>query len=146
MMNGIGNTEYKSLFLLNMKSNKNIHSGIVKHSLILVVMFAIVQYVFAVSGIRLNAGDKDRNKETHHSSGVFSDLKSTITFSIKDNYTFSNKNWKTDYKSPAGQAKLPNSIISYKKGNMVYILPYKPQGGVKLPDFIRMKPCESLSR
>ena len=145
MMSGIGNIEYKSLFLLNMKSNKNIHSRIVKNSLILVAMFAIVQYVFAVSGIRLNSGEKDRNK-AHHSSGAFSDLKSTITFSIKDNYTFSNKNWKTENKSSSEHSKLPNSIISYKKGNMVYILPYKPQGGLKLPDFIRMKPCESLSR
>ena len=130
-----------------MKSNKNIHSRIVKNSLILVAMFAIAQYVFAVSGIRLSSGEKDKNKGARHSSGVFSDLKSTITFSIKDNYTFNDKNWKTaDYKSSSEQTKLPNSIISYKKGNMVYILPYKPQGGLKLPDFIRMKPCESLSR
>ena len=109
-------------------------------------MFAIAQYVFAVSGIRLSSGEKDKNKETHRASGAFSDLKSTITFSIKDNYTFNNKNWKTDYKPSFEQSKLPNSIISYKKGNTVYILPYKPQGGLKLPDFIRVKPCGSLSR
>ena len=132
-------------FCCTMESNKNIHSRIVKNSLILLAMFAIAQYVFAVSGIR-SSGEKDKTKEARHSSGVFSDLKSTITFSIKDNYTFSNKNWATDYKT-SSQTKLQNSIISYKKGNMVYILPYKPQGGgLKLPDFIRMKPCESLSR
>jgi hypothetical protein len=130
-----------------MKSNKNIHSRIVKNSLILVAMFAIAQYVFAVSGIRLSSGEKDKNKKTHHSSGIFSDLKSTITFSIKDNYTFNHNNWKTDYKSSSSeQANLPTSIISYKKGNTVYILPYKPQSGLKLPGFIRIKPCESLSR
>ena len=130
-----------------MKSNKNIHSRIVKNSLILVAMFAIAQYVFAVSGIRMSAGEKDKNKKTHHSSGIFSDLKSTITFSIKDNYTFSRKNWITDYKPASSEhAALPNSIISFKQGNTVYILPYKPQSGLKLPGFIRIQPSESLSR
>ncbi|HRP55987.1 hypothetical protein [Agriterribacter sp.] len=130
-----------------MKSNKNIQSRIVKNSLILVAMFAVAQYVFAVSGIRLSSGEKDKNKKTHHSSGIFSDLKSTITFSIKDNYTFNKKNWITYYKSSSSeQAALPNSIISYKKGNTVYILPYKQQSGLKLPDFIRMMPSEPLSR
>ena len=108
-------------------------------------VFAIAQCVFAVSGIR-SSGEKERNKGARHSSGVFSDLKSTITFSIKDNYTFSNKNWSTDYKTSSEATKLQNSILSYKKGNTVYILPYKPQGGLKLPGFIRVKPCEALSR
>ncbi|HRN56915.1 MAG TPA: hypothetical protein PLL71_10710 [Agriterribacter sp.] len=103
-------------------------------------MFAIAQYVFAVSGIRVKSGEKERNKETRHTSGAFSDLKSTITFSIKDNYTFNNKNYgKTGFRS-SEPAKQPGSIISYKKGNTVYILPYKPQPGIKLPGFISMSP------
>ncbi|HRQ51704.1 MAG TPA: hypothetical protein PLR74_14255, partial [Agriterribacter sp.] len=96
-----------------MKPNKNIPARIVKNSFILVAMFAIAQYVFAVSGIRMNAGEKERSKEARHASGAFSDLKSTITFSIKDNYTFNNKNYgKTDYRS-SEPAKQSSSIISY---------------------------------
>jgi hypothetical protein len=130
-----------------MKSDKNIHPRIVKNSLILMAMFAIAQYVFAVSGIRSSSGEKDKNKEARRSSGIFSDLKSTITFSIKDNYTFNHKNWKSNYlPSSSVQTKQSNSIISYKKGNTVYILPYKPQSGLKLPDFIRMRPAELLPR
>lgn len=129
-----------------MRSNKNISARIVKNSCILLAMFAIAQYVFAVSGIRIKSGEKERNTETRHTSGAFSDLKSTVTFSIKDNYTFNNKNYgKVNFK-PAEQAKPPASIISYKKGNMVYILPYKPQGGLKLPGFISMSPSEPASR
>lgn len=130
-----------------MKSNKNIYSRIVKNSLILVAMFAVVQYVFAVSGIRMRAGEKEKNTATH-SSGAFSDLKSTVTFSIKDNYTFNSKHsGKTEFNlSSSAQARQSSSVISYKKGNTVYILPYKPQSGLKLPGFIRMNPCESASR
>ncbi|HTN09025.1 hypothetical protein [Agriterribacter sp.] len=129
-----------------MKINKNIPARIVKNSCILVAMFAIAQYVFAVSGIRIKSGEKERNTETRHTSGVFSDLKSTVTFSIKDNYTFNNKNYgKTDFKS-SEQPKPASSIISYKKGNTIYILPYKPQPGLKLPGFISMSPSEPVSR
>ena len=48
-------------FCCTMESNKNIHSRIVKNSLILLAMFAIAQYVFAVSGIR-SSGEKDKIK------------------------------------------------------------------------------------
>ncbi len=129
-----------------MKRNKNIPARIVKNSFILVAMFAIAQYVFAVSGIRIKSGEKERNKETRHTSGVFSDLKSTITFSIKDNYTINNKNYGRTTFSPSEQPKPSSSIISYKKGNTVYILPYKPQSGFKLPGFISMTPSEPVSR
>lgn len=110
-------------------------------------MFAVAQYVFAVSGIRMRAGEKEKNNATR-ASGAFSDLKSTVTFSIKDNYTFNHKNsGKTEFNlSSSGQARQSSSIISYKKGNTVYIMPYKPQSGFKLPGFIRMNPCESASR
>ncbi|MCO5240485.1 MAG: hypothetical protein M9904_10545 [Chitinophagaceae bacterium] len=131
-----------------MKSDKNIPVQIVKYSLIIVAVFALAQYVFAVSGIRIKSGENDRSRGARHStSGAFSDLKSTVTFSIKDNYIFNNSNFaKADLK-PHEQEKLPGSIISYKKGNTVYILPYKPQPGLKLPGFISMSPCgSSLSR
>lgn len=109
-------------------------------------MFAIAQYVFAVSGIRMRSGEKEKNTAAH-SSGAFSDLKSTVTFSIKDNYTLNNKNYgKADFNLSSGQTRQSSSVISYKKGNTVYILPYKPQSGLKLPGFIRMNPCESVSR
>lgn len=129
-----------------MKLNKNIPVKIVKYSLILVAMFAIAQYVFAVSGIRVKSGENDRSKESKHRSGVFSDLKSTVTFSIKDNYIFNNPNFSKTEAKPFVQEKQASSIISYKKGNTVYILPYKPQPGIKLPDFISMSPCGSIAR
>lgn len=129
-----------------MKPSTTISMRIVKNSCILLAMFAIAQYVFAVSGIRIKSGEKDRNKKEQYTSGAFSNLKSSITFSIKDNYTFNQKNFgKVEFKT-VEETRLPSSIISFKKGNTVYILPYKPQTGLKLPGFISMSPSESVSR
>lgn len=131
-----------------MKGSINIYSRIVKNSLVLLAMFAIAQYVFAVTGIRLKSGGEEKSKSSTHSSGAFSNLKSTVTFSLKDNYTLSSKNAKTAEHKASEQYKLQNSIVSYKKGNVVYILPYKAQGGLKLPSFISMSPSANapLSR
>ncbi|MBW7890635.1 MAG: hypothetical protein H3C48_06360 [Chitinophagaceae bacterium] len=124
-----------------MKLNGNIPVRIVKYGFICIAMFAIAEYVFAVSGIRSRSGDNSRSKDASHTSGVFSDMKSTITFSIKDNYILNNPNYgKVDFKI-GEQPALPSSVISYKKGNTVYILPYKPQPGLKLPGFISMSPA-----
>ncbi|HEX5023655.1 MAG TPA: hypothetical protein VFV68_00220, partial [Agriterribacter sp.] len=115
-------------------------SRIVKNGLVFLAMFAIAQYVFAVSGIRLKSGGEEKNKSEARSSGAFSNLKSTVTFSLKDNYTFSGRSAKKAEYKASEQYKLQNSIVSYKKGNVVYILPYKAQGGLKLPSFISMSP------
>lgn len=129
-----------------MNINTNILLRIVKNSFILLVLIVIVQCVFAVSGIRVRSSDKDKNKTEQRDAGVFSDLKSTITFSIKDNYSFNQKNFGKKEHKAFPEPKHPTSIISYKKGNTVYMLPYKPQAGLKLPGFISMSPSEPISR
>lgn len=133
-----------------MRNSGNITERIVKHSFIVVAMFAIAQYVFAVSGIRIKSEIETKHKGTH-SSGVFSDLKSTVTFSLKDSYMLNSKNFgKTnfDLSSSAEQSNQQSavSVLTFKKGNTTYILPYKPQNGLKLPGFIKMSPCENFTR
>ncbi len=132
-----------------MRNRRNITERIVKHSFIIVAMFAIVQYVFAVSGIRIKSEIENRHKETH-SSGVFSNLKSTVTFSLKDSYMLNSKNFgKTNFDlSSVEQSNQQSavSVLTFKKGNTTFILPYKPQNGLKLPGFIKMSPCETISR
>lgn len=132
-----------------MRNRRNITERIVKHSFIIVAMFAIVQYVFAVSGIRIKSEIENRHKETL-SSGVFSNLKSTVTFSLKDSYMLNSKNFgKTNFDlSSVEQSNQQSavSVLTFKKGNTTFILPYKPQNGLKLPGFIKMSPCESISR
>jgi len=38
------------------------------------------------------------------------------------------------------------SFVSFKKGNVTYVLPYKTQTAVKLPTFIKMCPSQSAPR
>lgn len=108
-------------------------------------VLVVAQCVFAISGIRLNAGGEDKNKSSH-SSGSFSNIKSSVTFSLKDNYGLSSKKTFINARKATTQEALPNGAISYKKGNVVYILPYKKQNGVKLPNFISSAPQSATQR
>ncbi|MCO5236724.1 MAG: hypothetical protein M9933_10695 [Chitinophagaceae bacterium] len=133
-----------------MKRDRNITEHFVKHSFIVIAMFAIAQYVFAVSGIRVKSEIDNKHKESSHASGAFSDLKSTVTFSLKDTYILNNKNLgKANFNLASTEQSAPSSAVSvltFKKGNTTYILPYKPQAGLKLPGFIKMSPGETPSR
>ncbi|MBN8859983.1 MAG: hypothetical protein J0H29_16420 [Sphingobacteriales bacterium] len=133
-----------------MNKSRNITISLVKNSLFVLAVFATVQYVFAVSGIRLNnnsSGD-DKVKSAETSSG-FSNLKSSVTFSLKDSYRIPTKN---NCKlgildAPAIKSQNTNtSLVSFKKGNITYILPYKTQPGVKLPSFLKLSPTPVPAR
>lgn len=122
-----------------MKSRKIITSTSVKNIFIAFAVFAVVQCVFAVTGKRLASGD-DKAKKSENAVG-FSNLKSKVTFSLKDSYSASSRNNSFGYKS-SQQIKTPNDIVSFKKGNVTYVLPYKAQSGVKLPGFIKGSPTQ----
>lgn len=126
-----------------MKMRRIITSSFVKNTLIALAVFAAGQYVFAVTGKRLASGeDKARKSE---SSASFSNLKSKVTFSLKDSYSSSYRNNSFRYQS-SQQVKTSGDIVSFKKGNVTYVLPYKAQSGVKLPGFIKASPTQSGSR
>ncbi|PVD54163.1 hypothetical protein DC498_01900 [Terrimonas sp.] len=126
-----------------MKIGNFIKTLSVKHALIAITVFAVGQYVFAVTGKRSSAGD-DKTKSTENVS--FSNLKSKVTFSLKDSYTIpSRNNTPVGYKSTQ-QLKSQSNIVSFKKGNVTYVLPYKTQSGVKLPGFIKTAPTQANPR
>ncbi|MFT3749926.1 MAG: hypothetical protein QM768_16525 [Agriterribacter sp.] len=111
----------------------------VKNALIAITIFAVGQYVFAITGKRSSTGD-DKTKGTENVS--FSNLKSKVTFSLKDSYTIpSRNNSPISYKSTQALRSQSN-IVSFKKGNVTYVLPYKTQSGVKLPGFIKATPTQ----
>ena len=124
---------------------KNILIETVKYSLIVLAVFAITQYVIAATGIRVRSGGEDKGK-TENASGNFSNLKSTVKFSIKDNYRINAGNAFLNSNKTSEDFKTQSSIVTYKKGNVVYLLPYKTQSGIKLPGFIKASPCQSASR
>lgn len=125
-----------------MKDKQNILSKVIKYSMIVIAVFAIAQYVIAATGIRVRSGGEDKGKSAN-AAGSFSNIKSTVTFSIKDNYRVNTSNAFMNANKPAESFKLQSSVVTYKKGNVVYLLPYKTQSCVKLPGFIKATPCQS---
>ena len=132
-----------------MNKSKNITTSFVKNSLLGLAVFAAVQYVFAVSGIRLNTSSGDDKSKSAEANSGFSNLKSSVTFSLKDSYRIPTKN---NCKlgildAPAIKSQNTNtSLVSFKKGNITYILPYKTQSGVKLPSFLKLSPTPAPAR
>ncbi|MFT3948490.1 MAG: hypothetical protein QM763_16115 [Agriterribacter sp.] len=115
----------------------------IKNVLIALTIVAIGQCVFAVTGKRSGTGD-DKTKGAENVN--FSNLKSKITFSLKDGYSIpSKKNSPIGYTS-AQQLRSQSNIVSFKKGNITYVVPYKTQSGIKLPGFIKATPTQSNLR
>ncbi|MGN6494337.1 MAG: hypothetical protein ACTHLE_20265 [Agriterribacter sp.] len=125
-----------------MKHKQNILSKVTKYGMIVIAVFVVAQYVMAATGIRVRSGGEDKGKSAS-SAGSFSNIKSTVTFSIKDNYRVNTGNAFMNASKPAVDLKMQSSVVTYKKGNVVYLLPYKTQSGVKLPGFIKATPCQS---
>ena len=117
-----------------MLKSRNILLKTAKKIAVLLVMFTITKYVFAVSGIRSSGGD-DKSRTAARTS-AFSNIKSTVTFSLKDKLQFHSK-----VLNPVSEENfvMYNSIVTYRKGNVTYILPYKTRS-IKLPGFISMGP------
>ena len=127
-----------------MKVRNIITASFVKNTFIALAVVVAGQCVFAVTGKRLSSGD-DRAKKNENSSANFSNLKSKVTFSLKDSYTIPSRNSAFGYKS-THQVKTQTDIVSFKKGNTTYVLPYKGQTGVKLPGFIKAAPSQTSPR
>jgi hypothetical protein len=132
-----------------MNKSKNITTSLVKNSLLVLAVFATVQYVFAVSGIRLNTNSGDDKAKSAEANSGFSNLKSSVTFSLKDSYRIPTKNNCKLGILDARETKSQNtntSLVSFRKGNVTYILPYKTQSGVKLPSFLKLSPSPAPAR
>lgn len=115
----------------------NIGVGRRKWVVTLFVLFVIAQCVFAVTGIRSTStiGGDDRAK-----SGSYSNLKGSMHFSLKDRYSLRRSSMllKTGQES-----NMQQSMVTYKKGNITYIIPYKSKSSIKLPGFLRTSPMPS---
>jgi len=132
-----------------MNKSKKITTSWVKNGLFVLAVFATVQYVFAVSGIRLNTSSGDDKAKTTETTSGFSNLKSSVTFSLKDSYRIPTKNNSRlgVLDAPAIKSEHTNtSLVSFKKGNVTYILPYKTQSGVRLPSFLKLSPTSTPAR
>lgn len=128
-----------------MVKNKKILKSSVKCGVAFVALFAAVQCVFAI-GAGFFSGGEDKSKK---GSNSFSNIKSSVTISIKDKYGISSKEAFTKSHNKAlTPAASNNSLVTYKKGNVVYIMPYKNPKGMKIQGVITLTPSQSrpLSR
>ncbi len=117
-----------------MLKSRNILLKTAKRIFVILVLFTITKFVFAVSGIRSGGGDNKHKNASQ--SNAFSNIKSTVTFSLKSKLQFN-----SDVLNPNTEEHfvMYNSILTYRKGNVTYILPYKTRS-IKLPSFIRLCP------
>jgi len=125
----------------------NISAPFIKNSLFVVAVLVAVQCVFAVTGKRMSNSGDDKTKSSENAV-AFSNIKSSVTFSLKDRYNVSVKNNRNLNFNASSQVKQQNvgTLISFRKGNVTYVLPYKTQSGVKLPGFIKMCPSQTTAR
>ncbi|PWU01647.1 MAG: hypothetical protein C5B52_07005 [Bacteroidetes bacterium] len=116
-----------------MLKSRNILLKVAAKAGVILVMVAITQFVFAVSGIKSNGGD-DKSRNAH--SSCFSNIKSSVTFSLKNDVHF---NSAVVIPNTQENFVMYNTIVTYKKGSVTYVLPYKTRS-IKLPGFISMGP------
>lgn len=129
-----------------MRNYKNITTPFVKNSLLVIAVFIVAQCVFAVTGKRMSTDSGDDKAKTTENAVAFSNIKSSVTFSLKDRYSINLKSNRNNLNFSSQAKDQTNSLVSFKKGNVTYVLPYKTQAGVKLPAFIKMSPSQSASR
>jgi hypothetical protein len=91
-----------------------IGSQFAKKVMVILALFSMANYVFAVDGT-LIGGKK--------SSKAYSTLKSDLSFSLKSGYTYrGNKNFGT---RRSQNTIMSSSVITYQRGNITWVMPYR---------------------
>jgi hypothetical protein len=88
---------------------------IVRKTLVVLAIFGLTQYVFAVDGT-LNGGGNSKAKNT-----TFSNIKKDLNISLRSGYNF--KNNKSFGFQKSGKTSMFNSMVIYQKGNVTYFFP-----------------------
>jgi hypothetical protein len=97
--------------LLNHKKSLRI----VRKTMVVMAIFGLTQYVFAVDGT-MNGGGNSKSKNS-----TFSNIKKDLNISLRSGYNF--KNNKSFGFQKSGKNAMFNSVVSYQKGNVTYFFP-----------------------
>lgn len=104
----------------------------------------ILLFIVLLSGI-INIASADRGSfakkrsKTHLNIAILPTLKNSIAFNLKSGLNYKGSSILNH--GQVGNVMLNNTVISYKKGNSIYIIPYKqkvlipsysPESGYKL--------------
>jgi len=83
--------------------------------MVVMAIFGLTQYVFAVDGT-MNGGGNSKSKNS-----TFSNIKKDLNISLRSGYNF--KNNKSFGFQKSGKNAMFNSVVSYQKGNVTYFFP-----------------------
>jgi hypothetical protein len=104
-------------FELIMKSSKISYLHVFKKSIALVAVIVLSHAALAVDGIII---------KSKSSKASFSNMKKNLTLNLNAGFTYSS-NRSFGFKK-VGKENIFNSVISYQKGNITYMIPYKNKG------------------
>lgn len=88
-----------------------------RKTLVMLAVFGMTQYVFAVDGTLIDGGKAK-------SSSTFSSIKKDMNLSLKSGFHF-NSNKSLGISKSGKKGAMLNTVISYQKGNVTYYLPYR---------------------
>lgn len=97
-----------------MKAQTKTYTSSITKSIALVAVIVFSHAAFAVDGIVV---------KSKSSKASFSNMKKNLTLNLNAGFTYSG-NRSFGFKK-TGKENMFNSVISYQKGNITYMLPYK---------------------
>jgi hypothetical protein len=100
-----------------MKPISKSYSHVIKKSIAIFAVIALTHAVFAVDGIII---------KSKSSKASFSNIKKNLTLNLNAGFTYSG-NRSFGFRK-VGKENMFNSVISYQKGNITYMIPYKNRG------------------
>jgi hypothetical protein len=89
----------------------------IRKTLVVLAIFGLTQYVFAVDGTMNGGGNKKAKNST------FSNIKKDLNISLRAGYNFNNN--KSFGFQKSGKTAMFNSMVSYQKGNVTYFFPLR---------------------
>ena len=100
-----------------MKPISKSYSHVIKKSIAIFAVIVLSHAVFAVDGIII---------KSKSSKASFSNIKKNLTLNLNAGFTYSG-NRSFGFRK-VGKENMFNSVISYQKGNITYMIPYKNRG------------------
>jgi hypothetical protein len=100
-----------------MKPVSKSYPHVIKKSIALFAVIVLSHAVFAVDGIII---------KSKSSKASFSNIKKNLTLNLNAGFTYSG-NRSFGFRK-VGKENMFNSVISYQKGNITYMIPYKNRG------------------
>jgi len=86
----------------------------IRKTLVVLAIFGLTQYVFAVDGTMNGGGNKKAKNST------FSNIKKDLNISLRSGYNINNKSFGFQ---KIGKTAMFNSMVTYQKGNVTYFFP-----------------------